>query len=244
MVPLAALIDRATGRARNAGRFISIRREAPRTPSAGRTRPRRSQPSRELAGELPPEFAIAWTGTAFEEKKSGGSSAQVLLFGLVFVFLILAAQYERWSLPVAVLLSVPFAFLGALAAIWLRGMPNDVYFQIGLVTLVGLSAKNAILIVEFAAQQREQGKTVLQAATEAARLRFRPIVMTSFAFILGVLPLALSSGAGGAASRSRGPRLRGHARATCSPGFPCPCSSPGSRAAMSPRQKQEQRSAA
>jgi HAE1 family hydrophobic/amphiphilic exporter-1/multidrug efflux pump len=156
------------------------------------------------ARELPPEYAVAWTGTAFQEKRTGGSSAQVLGFGMVFAFLILAAQYERWSLPLAVLLAVPFAFLGALLAVWLRGMPNDVYFQIGLVTLVGLAAKNAILIVEFAAQQREQGKTVLEAAAEAARLRFRPIVMTSLAFILGVLPLALSSGAGAAARRSMG----------------------------------------
>jgi hydrophobe/amphiphile efflux-1 (HAE1) family protein len=156
------------------------------------------------ARELPPDFGVAWTGTALQEKRTGGSSAQVLLFGMVFVFLILAAQYERWSLPLAVLLSVPFAFLGALTAVWLRGMPNDVYFQIGLVTLVGLAAKNAILIVEFAAKQREQGKRILEAAAEAARLRFRPIVMTSLAFILGVLPLALSSGAGAAARRSMG----------------------------------------
>jgi multidrug efflux pump subunit AcrB len=103
-----------------------------------------------------------------------------------------------------VLLSVPFAFLGALVAVWARGMPNDVYFQIGLVTLIGLSAKNAILIVEFASQQREQGRSILEAAAEAARLRFRPIVMTSLAFILGVLPLAFSSGAGAAARRSMG----------------------------------------
>ena len=156
------------------------------------------------AKELPPGFGVAWTGSAYQEKKSGSSSSQVLLFGMVFVFLILAAQFERWSLPIAVLLSVPFAFLGALAAVWLRGMPNDVYFQIGLVTLIGLSAKNAILIVEFAAQQREQGKSVIEAAAEAARLRFRPILMTSFAFILGVLPLAISTGAGAAARRSMG----------------------------------------
>jgi len=159
--------------------------------------------------ELPPDFGIAWTGSAYEEKKSGGSSSQVLLFGMVFVFLILAAQYEKWSLPIAVLLSVPFAFVGALLAVWMRGMPNDVYFQIGLVTLVGLSAKNAILIVEFASQQRERGLSVLEAAAEAARLRFRPILMTSFAFVLGVLPLAISSGAGAAARRSMGTGVLG-----------------------------------
>jgi HAE1 family hydrophobic/amphiphilic exporter-1/multidrug efflux pump len=161
------------------------------------------------ARELPPGFDIAWTGTAYQEKKTGGSSAQVMLFGLVFVFLILAAQYEKWSLPIAVLLSVPFAFLGALLAVWLFGMANDVYFQIGLITLIGLSAKNAILIVEFAVQQRDQGKPVIQAALEAARLRFRPIIMTSLAFILGVLPLALSTGAGAAARRSMGTGVLG-----------------------------------
>ncbi len=179
-------------------------------PAPGRSSAEAIAAVEELAQrELPPEYGIAWTGTAFEEKKTGGTSTQVLLFGLVFVFLILAAQYERWSLPIAVLLSVPFAFLGALAAVWLRGMSNDVYFQIGLVTLIGLSAKNAILIVEFATQQREQGKSILESAVEAARLRFRPIVMTSLAFILGVLPLALSTGAGAAARRSMGTGVLG-----------------------------------
>ena len=120
------------------------------------------------------------------------------------VFLILAAQYERWSLPLAVLTAVPFAVLGALVAIWLRGLDNDVYFQIGLVTLIGLAAKNAILIVEFASQRYQQGRSVYDAAIEAARLRFRPIIMTSLAFILGVLPLAISTGAGSASRHSIG----------------------------------------
>jgi multidrug efflux pump len=120
------------------------------------------------------------------------------------VFLILAAQYERWSLPLAVLTAVPFAVLGALVAIWLRGLENDVYFQIGLVTLIGLAAKNAILIVEFASQRHRQGLPVYEAAMEAARLRFRPIIMTSLAFILGVMPLAISSGAGSASRHSIG----------------------------------------
>jgi multidrug efflux pump subunit AcrB len=158
---------------------------------------------------LPEGFGIAWTGSAFEEKKTGGTSANVLLFGMVFVFLILAAQYEKWSLPVAVLLAVPFALFGALVAVWARGLSNDVYFQIGLVTLVGLAAKNAILIVEFASKRREAGESAVDAATHAARLRFRPIVMTSLAFILGVLPLALSSGAGAAARRSMGTGVLG-----------------------------------
>jgi HAE1 family hydrophobic/amphiphilic exporter-1/multidrug efflux pump len=120
------------------------------------------------------------------------------------VFLILAAQYERWSLPIAVLLAVPFAVFGALLAVLVRSMPNDIYFQIGLIVLVGLSAKNAILIVEFAAQKREQGLNSIDAAMLAAKQRFRPIVMTSMAFILGVFPLVISSGAGAAARKSMG----------------------------------------
>jgi HAE1 family hydrophobic/amphiphilic exporter-1/multidrug efflux pump len=120
------------------------------------------------------------------------------------VFLILAAQYEKWSLPLAVIMAVPFALFGALAAVMIRGMPNDIYFQIGLVVLIGLAAKNAILIVEFAAQKRAEGMEVLDAALEGARLRFRPIVMTSMAFILGVFPLVKASGAGAAARKSMG----------------------------------------
>jgi len=179
-------------------------------PARGRSSAEAIAAVEELAArELPAGFGIAWTGSALEEKRTGGTSAQVLLFGMVFAFLILSAQYERWSLPVAVLLSVPFAFLGALAAVWLRGLPNDIYFQIGLVTLIGLSAKNAILIVEFASQQREAGMSIVEAAARAARLRFRPILMTSFAFILGVLPLAISSGAGAAARRSMGTGVLG-----------------------------------
>ena len=120
------------------------------------------------------------------------------------VFLILAAQYEKWSLPLAVIMAVPFALLGALALVFVRGMPNDIYFQIGLVVLIGLAAKNAILIVEFAAQKYAEGMNVVDAAIEAARLRFRPIVMTSLAFVLGVMPLAFSTGDGAAARRSMG----------------------------------------
>jgi HAE1 family hydrophobic/amphiphilic exporter-1/multidrug efflux pump len=120
------------------------------------------------------------------------------------VFLILAAQYDKWSLPIAVLLAVPFALFGALLAVLVRSMPNDIYFQIGLIVLVGLSAKNAILIVEFAAQKREQGLNSFDAAMVAAKLRFRPIVMTSLAFILGVFPLVISTGAGAAARKSMG----------------------------------------
>jgi multidrug efflux pump subunit AcrB len=125
------------------------------------------------------------------------------------VFLILSAQYERWSLPLSVLLALPFGTFGALAAVWLRGMTNDVYFQIGLVTLLGLAAKNAILIVEFAVLKHEEGMSASAAAVEAARLRFRPILMTSLAFILGVLPLAISTGAGAGARLSVGTGVMG-----------------------------------
>ena len=125
------------------------------------------------------------------------------------VFLILAAQYERWSLPLSVLLALPFGTFGALAAVWLRGLTNDVYFQIGLVTLLGLAAKNAILIVEYALLKHQEGLSPAAAALEAARLRFRPILMTSLAFILGVLPLAISTGAGAGARHSVGTRVMG-----------------------------------
>ncbi len=153
---------------------------------------------------LPENYTIAWTGSAYQEIATGGSGAQALVFGILMVFLILAAQYERWSLPLAVILAVPFALFGALIAIWLRGLNNDVYFQIGLVTLIGLAAKNAILIVEFAVLKRRDGMSAADAAITAARLRFRPIVMTSLAFIFGCVPLAISTGAGAASRHSIG----------------------------------------
>jgi multidrug efflux pump subunit AcrB len=164
----------------------------------------------EVAAEsLPQGYAYAWTGQAFQEKRIGRQSTVAFAFALVMVFLILAAQFERWSLPLAVILAVPFAVVGALAAVWLRGMENDIYFQIGLVTLIGLAAKNAILIVEFAVQKMQEGRDVVDAAIEGARLRYRPIVMTSMAFMLGVLPLAIASGAGAAARRSMGTGVLG-----------------------------------
>ena len=153
---------------------------------------------------LPAGYDIAWTGQAYQEKRTGSTSTAAFVFGIVMVFLILAAQYEKWSLPLAVILAIPFALLGALVAVLLRGMPNDIYFQIGLLVLIGLAAKNAILIVEFAAQKRAEGMKLYPAAIEAARLRFRPIVMTSLAFVLGVLPLVTATGAGAAARRSMG----------------------------------------
>ncbi|WP_434632082.1 efflux RND transporter permease subunit [Chromobacterium sp. CV08] len=159
----------------------------------------------EVAKETLPEgYSLAWTGSAFQEKSTSGSSALVFGFAMIMVFLILAAQYERWSLPISVLMAVPFAVFGALMANWLRGLANDVYFQVALVTLIGLSAKNAILIVEFAVQQMEEGMEAVEAALQAARLRFRPIVMTSLAFVLGCVPLAISTGAGSASRHSIG----------------------------------------
>ena len=163
-----------------------------------------------LAAEtLPQGYTVAWIGSAYQEKQVSGSSAITMLGGLLFVFLILAAQYERWSLPFAVMMSMPFALLGAALAVLLRGLTNDLYFQIGLVTLIGLSAKNAILIVAFAAENVRAGMKVVDAALLAAQQRFRPIVMTSLAFILGVLPLAISSGAGANARHSIGTGVMG-----------------------------------
>ncbi len=158
---------------------------------------------------LPDDFTYAWAGQAYEEKKAGSTSALIFAFALLMVFLILAAQYEQWSLPVAVITAVPFGLFGALLTVWLRGMENDVYFQIGLVTLIGLAAKNAILIVEFAELQYKEGMSAFDAAVAAARLRLRPILMTSLSFILGSMPLVLASGAGANARHSIGTGIIG-----------------------------------
>lgn len=159
----------------------------------------------EVAAEvLPHDYVIQWTGSSYQEMSNSGSGNVAMLFGIIMVFLILAAQYERWSLPFAVILAVPFAVVGALLFTWMRGLTNDVYFQIGLVTLVGLAAKNAILIVEFAVLERDNGKSAIDAAISAAKLRFRPIIMTSLAFILGVWPLFKASGAGAASRHAIG----------------------------------------
>ena len=141
------------------------------------------------------DYQLSFTGTAYQEETAAGSGGIAVLFGMLMVFLILAAQYEKWTLPLAVITAVPFAALGAFVAVWLRGIDNNLYFSVGLLVLIGLSAKNAILIVEFAVISREEGKSPAAAAYEAAKLRFRPIVMTSLAFILGCVPLALASGA-------------------------------------------------
>ncbi len=158
-----------------------------------------------LAAEtLPQGFGFEWSGASYQEIKTGNQAPLVLAFGIVVVFLVLAAQYEKWTLPIAVLGVLPIAVLGALAAVWMRGQAQDIYYQIGLLTLVGLAAKNAILIVEFCVALNRQGMGIAESAVEAVRLRFRPIIMTSLAFILGVLPMAISAGAGAAARHSIG----------------------------------------
>jgi HAE1 family hydrophobic/amphiphilic exporter-1/multidrug efflux pump len=156
------------------------------------------------AKSLPDGYTLAWTGASYQERATGGTSVTVFVIGVLMVFLVLAAQYERWTLPFAVIFAVPFAVFGALVAVFLRGLENDIYFQIGLVTLVGLASKNAVLIVQFAQLKVREGIPLIEAAIEGARLRLRPILMTSLAFIFGVLPLAVSSGAGAGSRHSIG----------------------------------------
>jgi HAE1 family hydrophobic/amphiphilic exporter-1 len=156
-----------------------------------------------------PGMGFQWTGLTLEEIESSGKAIIIFALGIVVVYLTLSAQYESFALPFIILLAVPMAVLGALGLVALRGMANDVYCQIGLVMLIGLSAKNSILIVEFAEQLREKGRTIAEAAIEAAELRLRPILMTSFAFILGVLPLVFATGAGALGRRSVGTTIVG-----------------------------------
>ncbi|MBU4507267.1 MAG: efflux RND transporter permease subunit, partial [Gammaproteobacteria bacterium] len=157
-----------------------------------------------LAGKLPQGFGFEWTGQSREEKLAGSQAMILYAFAILAVFLALAALYESWSIPLAVVLVVPLGVLGVLLSTMLRGYSNDVYFQVGLITIIGLSAKNAILIIEFAKDLQAQGKSVIEAALAAAHIRFRPIIMTSLAFTLGVLPLALATGAGSASQRAIG----------------------------------------
>jgi HAE1 family hydrophobic/amphiphilic exporter-1/multidrug efflux pump len=149
-----------------------------------------------MHAKLPPGTGLEWTGLSYEERLSGGQAPALYGLSLLIVFLCLAALYESWSIPIAVLLVIPLGLVGAILAVTLRGLINDVYLQIGLLTTMGLAAKNAILMIEFAEQEEKKGKRVIEAALSAAKIRLRPILMTSFAFILGVLPLALSTGAG------------------------------------------------
>jgi hydrophobic/amphiphilic exporter-1 (mainly G- bacteria), HAE1 family len=158
---------------------------------------------------MPQGMRYEWSGLTLEELESGSKALMLFGLGLVFVYLTLAAQYESFVLPFIVLLAVPVALLGAVGGQYLRGLQNDVYCQIGLTMLIGLASKNAILIVEFAEQLRAQGKSIAEAAVEAARIRLRPILMTSFAFILGVVPLVLAQGAGKAGRISVGTTVFG-----------------------------------
>jgi multidrug efflux pump len=162
-----------------------------------------------LAAKLPAGFGFEWTGQSREERLSGSTAMILLAFSMLAVFLCLAALYESWSIPVAVMLAVPLGVLGAVLGATLRDLPNDVFFKVGLITVIGLSAKNAILIVEFAKELVAQGMGLVEATLKAANLRFRPILMTSISFILGVLPLVISSGAGSASQRAIGTGVMG-----------------------------------
>ena len=169
-------------------------------PSAGTSSGEAVAAMERLAAEILPEgYSFEWTGQTYQEKKSGGQAPIIFAMAMLFVFLVLAALYESWAVPFAVLASIPFAVFGAFGGLAMRGMSNDIYAQVGVIMLIGLAAKNAILIVEFATLARERGATLVDAALEGARLRLRPILMTSFAFILGAVPLAIATGAGAAA---------------------------------------------
>jgi multidrug efflux pump len=158
---------------------------------------------------LPAGYQFAWSGLSYDEKRAGGTSTVAFMFGLIFVFLVLAAQYESWTLPGAVMTAVPFGVLGALVFNWMRGLDNDVYFQIGLLVLIGLGAKNAVLRVSAAVELRQEGKSIIDATMLAGERRLRPIIMTSLAFAFGVLPLALALGAGANARHSIGTGIIG-----------------------------------
>jgi HAE1 family hydrophobic/amphiphilic exporter-1 len=164
----------------------------------------------QMAGrKLPASMGFEWTGMSYQEKRVGGQAVYVFALAVFMVYLVLAAQYESWLMPAAVILVVPLALLGTVAAVAFRGMDNNVYTQIGVVLIIALASKNAILIVEFARELRERGRSTLEAAVEASRLRFRPILMTSFAFILGIFPLVNATGAGAASRRSLGTAVFG-----------------------------------
>ena len=178
-------------------------------PAAGQSTGTALAEMERLAAQLPPGFAFEWTGQSREEKLSGATANILFAFSLLAVFLCLAALYESWTIPLAVILVVPLGVLGVVLAAGLRGLENDVYFKVGLITIIGLSAKNAVLIIEFAKDLHAQGRDVVDAVLEAAHLRFRPILMTSLAFILGVLPLVLASGAGSASQRAIGTGVLG-----------------------------------
>lgn len=157
-----------------------------------------------LAARLPPGFGFEWAGVSYEEIRSEAQAPALFALSVLVIYLCLAALYESWSVPVSVLLALPLGILGSLAAVYVRGMPNDVFFKVGLIVIIGLTAKNAILIVEFAREREQRGVSMTQAIIEACRMRLRPILMTSLTFTFGVLPLALSTGAGSASRQAIG----------------------------------------
>ena len=157
-----------------------------------------------IAGTLPRGFGFEWTGQSLQEKLAGAQAPLLLALSALVVFLILAALYESWTIPISVLLVVPLGMLGAVLAVTTRSMPNDVYFTIGLITIIGLAAKDAILIIEFAKDLRAQGKALVEATVEACFLRFRPILMTGFAFIFGVAPMVIATGASSKSQQALG----------------------------------------
>jgi len=159
--------------------------------------------------KLPPGMGYEWSGMSYQEKQASGQAFYVFGMAVLMVYLVLAAQYEDWFLPAAVILVVPLALLGTVAAVAIRGMDNNIYTQIGIVLIIALASKNAILIVEFARDLHNQGRSIVDAAVDAARMRFRPILMTSFAFILGIFPLVIANGAGAASRRSLGTAVFG-----------------------------------
>ncbi|HVT27715.1 MAG TPA: efflux RND transporter permease subunit, partial [Lacipirellulaceae bacterium] len=179
-------------------------------PAAGRSTGEALQLMEQIADQdLPAGMGYEWTGMAYQEKRVGGEAIWVFSMAVLLVYLVLAAQYESWFIPWAVILVVPLGLLGAVAAVSLRGMDNNIYTQIGIVLIIALASKNSILIVAFARELRSRGETIHHAAAHAARLRFRPILMTSFAFILGVVPLAIARGAGAAGQRALGTAVLG-----------------------------------
>jgi len=159
--------------------------------------------------KLPTSMGYEWTGMSLQEKRVGSEAIYVFAYGVLMVYLVLAAQYESWLMPAAVIMVVPLALLGTVIAVWVRGMDNNIYTQIGIVLIIALASKNAILIVEFARELRMKGRSILDAAVEASRMRFRPILMTSFAFILGIVPLINATGAGAASRRALGTAVFG-----------------------------------
>jgi HAE1 family hydrophobic/amphiphilic exporter-1 len=178
-------------------------------PAPGRSSGDAMKAMEEFAAKLPREFGFDWTGLSYQEREAGTQVAPLFAFSVLMIFLCLAALYESWPIPVAILLVLPLGALGGVLASGQRGLPNDVYFQIGLLTTLGLTTKNAILIVQFAKARMEEGADLIAATLEGVKLRFRPIMMTSLAFGFGVLPLALASGAGAAAQKAIGTSVLG-----------------------------------